>query len=156
MTVPEGDEIVYSTLCKGNIIYGNKTYNWVSHILISNNGIAHVYPDVYTKGNPIFSDYTLWDDVDSIIKITRRTIINVKGFTYEFFRFKEVESPEDFKKRKKEFVARFRPILIEKKEKWLEKNQNTNDKSIKRKIKLTNKGLAKLKKYELKRLSNKQ
>ncbi len=94
--------------------------------------------------------------VDSIIKITRRTIINVKGFTYEFFRFKEVESPEDFKKRKKEFVARFRPILIEKKEKWLEKNQNTNDKSIKRKIKLTNKGLAKLKKYELKRLSNKQ
>lgn len=115
-----------------------------------------MYPDIYAKGNPMISDYTRWDDVDSIIKITRRTVINVKGFTYEFFRFKEDESTEDFKKRKQEFVARFRPILIEKKEKWLEENQNTDGKSTKRKIKLTNKGLAKLKRYELKRLSKEQ
>lgn len=155
-TIQAGDEIIYSTLCKGNVIHANKTYNWISHILITNSGVAHMYPDIYTKGNPINSDFTEWGQVDSIVKLGKiRLVMNMKGFVYDLFRIKEAESSENFQIRRKEFLARFRPMLIEKKEKWLNENKNTTDKKIKKYIKQSYKVLENLKKKEEKRLSKK-
>jgi hypothetical protein len=152
--IPEEDSILYSTLWKGNIIYGNKTYNWKSHILITTTGVAHMYPDIYTKGNPMQSDFTEWGQVDSIIKLGKlRMVINIKGFTYELFRLKEVESGEDFQNRRNEFLARFRPVLIKKKEEWLNKNKDTTDKRMKKYIRQSYKILESMKNKEAKRLS---
>lgn len=113
-----------------------------------------MYPDIYTKGNPMQSDFTEWGQVDSIIRVGKlRMVINIKGFVYELFRLKEIESKEDFSIRREEFLARFRPVLIKKKEEWLNDNKNTTDKRMKKYIKQSYKILENMKTKEAKRLN---
>ena len=113
-----------------------------------------MYPDIYTKGNPMQSDFTEWGQVDSIIRVGKlRMVVNIKGFVYELFRLKEIESHEEFQKRREEFLARFRPVLIKKKEEWLNENKNTTDKQMKKYIKQSYKILENMKNKEAKRLS---
>lgn len=113
-----------------------------------------MYPDIFTKGNPMISDFTEWGQVDSIIRVGKlRLVINIKGFVYELYRLKEVESKEDFQNRREEFLARFRPVLIKKKEEWLNENKNTSDKKMKKYIKQSFKILESMKRKESKRVS---
>ena len=102
----------------------------------------------------MLSDFTEWGQVDSIIRVGKlRMVVNIKGFVYELFRMKEIESSEDFHIRRDAFLARFRPVLIRNKERWLDENKNTTDKRMKKYIKQSYKILENMKIKEAKRLS---
>lgn len=75
-----------------------------------------------------------------------------RGTDFKLVRGEDFETKEKFKERSKEFIAQFRPLLIKKKEEWLELNRN-NPEIKKKKIKNMEKTIAKLKSLENKRIA---
>ena len=73
-----------------------------------------------------------------------------KAFDFKLIRDVNFETKEKFNERSKEFVAKFRPLLIKKKEQWLELNRNNPD-IKKRRINKIKKSLAINKQLEEKR-----
>jgi len=51
--IPPGEDIIYSTLCKGqtsqNLGTKTKRWTWISHVLMTPNGLVYTFPDVRKK-----------------------------------------------------------------------------------------------------------
>lgn len=137
--IPPGEDIIYSTLCKSAISkhYGKKivTYKWICHVLMTSEGVAYTKKDVKMITVTDVKTYTPWAKIKSILSAGRFGIgFITKVSDFALVREKNFESKEDFKKRSREFVGKFRPLLIEKKEEWLKLNRN-NPEINKREIK---------------------
>ena len=153
--IPPGEEIIYSTLCKGVLLLsqGTKsiTYKWKTHVLITPNGIAYTKPNTLKK-KAVLQEYSTWDEIYRIISVGKFGIgfSLRKAFDFKLIRDVNFETKEKFNERSKEFVAKFRPLLIKKKEQWLELNRNNPD-IKKRRINKIKKSLAINKQLEEKR-----
>ena len=150
--IPPGEDIIYSTLCKSAISkhYGNKitTWKWTCHALMTSEGVAYT-----SRGIKI---YKPWANIKSILSAGRFGIgFITKVSDFALVREKNFESKEDFKKRSREFVGKFRPLLIEKKEEWLKLNGN-NPEINKREIKFVENTLKDMIKKEQKRIAKEE
>ena len=159
--IPPGEDIIYSTLCKGTAsqTIGNKSimWTWISHVLMTPNGLAYTLPDKTKKKAPPIQVYSPWEEIFAIVSAGKLgTGITLSKYTsFKLIREEHFETKEKFKERSKEFVAKFRPLLMEKREKWLELNRN-NPEIKKRVIKWHEKSLAKMRSYESKRLKKEE
>ncbi|MHA2008926.1 MAG: hypothetical protein ACXABO_12265 [Promethearchaeota archaeon] len=126
--IPPGEDIIYSTLCNCSTgVYKSPTktkiIKWTSHVLITPNGIAYVKADFKKKKNPPTKEYSSWDDVFSIVSMGRLGMgFVIDEMAFHLAREENFETKEKFSERSREFIAKFRPLLIEKKERWLEQN----------------------------------
>ncbi|MFW9969197.1 MAG: hypothetical protein ACFFDF_03290 [Candidatus Odinarchaeota archaeon] len=133
--IPLGQDIIYSTLCKGYAKdpYTEKNYNWRSHVLMTNEGIAFSIPLSvnYTKKelkkipNPEVNHFIPWGNV-MIAKY--QGLVSIKGgFTvqwiYDKIRYRsqfyierdnKYESRESFKHRQQDFIDQFLPVVTKK------------------------------------------
>lgn len=156
--IPPGEDIIYSTLCQGthsqNLGTKTKTWKWISHCLMTKNGVAYTFPSLQKKKEPPQKIYSKWEDILAIASAGKFGV----GFTlslitsYKLVRNENFETKEKFKERSKAFVAKFRPLVIKKQEEWLEANRN-NPEVRKRDIKITEKSIRKMKGWEQKRLA---
>ncbi|UCC19314.1 MAG: hypothetical protein JSV62_14610 [Promethearchaeota archaeon] len=159
--IPPGEDIIYSTLARGETPIGTtitgskvKYVKYISHILMTPNGVAYTVPTKKPKKEPPVKRYTPWGEIHGIASAGKLGT----GFSisltlpFKLVREENFETKESFEKRSKEFVAKFRPLIIEKKEEWLRQNRN-NPEIKKREIKMAEKVLAKMKSWENKRLA---
>jgi len=156
--IPSGEEILYSTLCNVRMMLsqGPKTihYKWKTHVLITPNGIAYFMPDTLNRKAPLLAKYSTWDEIYRIFSMGKigYGFSLRKAFDFKLIRDGVFETKEKFNERSKEFVAKFRPLLIKKKEEWLELYQNNPVYPIKKKrINKIKKSLAMNKQKEEKR-----
>jgi len=156
--IPPGEDIIYSTLCKGqtsqNLGTKTKRWTWISHVLMTPNGLVYTFPDVRKKKAPPLQIYDTWENIKSIVSVGKfgTGFVLSRGTDFKLVRGEDFETKEKFKERSKEFIAQFRPLLIKKKEEWLELNRN-NPEIKKKKIKNMEKTIAKLKSLENKRIA---
>lgn len=112
--IPPGEEIIYSTLCK--IVQGSAPATtlrkWLSHVLLTNKGLVYTYPS-----NKAF--YHDWADVRGIY--FNKFIEISQSFKLFLKRDPNFETKEGFKKRKKEFGNKIKPIMNERKDEWVTK-----------------------------------
>ncbi|MFW9818806.1 MAG: hypothetical protein ACFFE5_04285 [Candidatus Thorarchaeota archaeon] len=148
--IPPGEDIIYSTLCKGIASVPHKydarkkiITKWATHILITPNGIAWNKPNYYTKKQPSTQEYTNLEFIDRFFRM------KVVGSGFSFYpadlkvvRDENYESKEKFKERSRKFVSTIAPYAIERKKKWLAENQD-NPEIKKRLIKKITKTLRK-------------
>lgn len=123
--IPQGEDIIYSTLCKATIdkSFGpiiNKT-KWLSHVLMTEKGIAFSVPQkkkptefVYV---PWYEIYHTWNDGIFLRNLTEMLIVT---------RDPNFESKEKFKERRLKACIIFLPLLIKEKEKFLNSPENAN------------------------------
>ena len=156
--IPPGEDIIYSTLCKGytSMYIGTKIkkWNWISHVLMTPNGVAYTFPNTTNRKAPPLQIYSTWDEILAIVSMGKFVAGFSLSFTTSFklVREENFETKEKFNERSKEFIAKFRPLLIKKKDQWLELNRN-NPEIQKRTIKTVEKALAKMKAWENKRIA---
>ena len=156
--IPPGEDIIYSTLCNGftsvRLVRKTRTYNWNTHLLMTPNGIAYYMPDTTKKKAPLLPMYSTWDEIFAIMGMGKLgcgfSMIN--GLSFKLLREANFETKDNFKERSREFVVKFRPLLIKKKEQWLELNRN-NPEIKKSKIKSMEASLAEMKSLEKKRIA---
>ena len=157
--IPPGEDIIYSTLCKasGAWTIGNKTKTakWLSHVLITPSGVAFSKPvNPSDKKLTLENTYLPWHEIDSIASLGRFGLgFAVYPMSFKIKREENFETEETFNKRKDEFIPKFRPLLIQRKDEWLEVNEN-NPEIKKREKKWVKKYLAKMKAAERKRFIN--
>lgn len=156
--IPPGEDIIYSTLCKGftsqTVGTKTKTWRWISHVLMTPNGVAYTFPNMKKKKAPPLQIYSVWDEIHSIASAGKLGAgFQLSRFSsFKLVREENFETKEKFKERSKEFIAKFRPLIIKKKEQWLELNRNNPE--IKKKIiKNMENAIAKLKAMENKRIA---
>jgi len=115
--IPSGEQIIYSTLCKCASVEtsGTKTKitRWKSHVLFTNNGVA------YKRAGSIKNRYIPWVDVHGMILIGGKGFM-VNNIDFKLMRDPNLETNEQFIKRTREFLLKYPPLIIEKKERWLE------------------------------------
>ncbi len=136
--IPPGEDIIYSTLCKveassGTFVTGGSISRWLSHVLMTPTGVAYTIPT--KKNKPPLHIYGTWaEDIRFIFEPRKKTCrFNTRILTlFNLIRDENFESEEVFYKRIREFPAKIRPILMERKAEWLELNYN--NKEIKRRL----------------------
>ncbi|MFX1376932.1 MAG: hypothetical protein ACFFA0_14095 [Promethearchaeota archaeon] len=141
--IPEGEDIIYSTLCKvmRNIYGKNKKYTWISHVLMTPNGFAYTEPNFIQKHMPPQAYYIPWYEIRNI---GNRTFF--VSLDHQFYLEKNPDEPKtDFKNRGLRFPVKFIPIAIQS----IEKRLNVEN-IEKKEIKKLKGSLERLKKYEVK------
>ncbi len=136
--IPPGEEIIYSTMCKvyassGTFVTGGSISKWISHVLMTRNGLAHIIPT--KKKKPPKLIYETWADYIRFIPEPNKKscgFSNRFDTTFTLIREENFETEETFFRRTREFPSKFRPILIERKDEWLKLHQN--NKEIKRRL----------------------
>ncbi len=132
--LPPNNDILYSTKCKASLQIKNTVYSWDSHMLIVNDGVAYILRR--NKGEPKTQFFFCpWYNTN-IVALTKKLVsISVKN-DYRVLlmldRDDNYETKEHFLERIRKFEDRFRPIVIEEKEKWL--NKNIDNPEIKKKV----------------------
>ena len=106
--IPEGEDILYSTLCRVETYEINKTIKWNAHVLITTAGIAYTRP---TK-TEFLKEHSLWVNVSIIMRFGKKKRFYLQGKIFDLIRDPNFESLEGFNERKERFIPRFRPILI--------------------------------------------
>ncbi|MFX1382093.1 MAG: hypothetical protein ACFFBP_06570 [Promethearchaeota archaeon] len=110
--IPEGEDIIYSTFCKGYNYIGGTEYRWLSHVLITENYVAFQEPDYYSRKSPLKNKYVYWDEIQKVKKLGKLAGFMIdKHFGYTITRDERFETKEQFKKRLKEFVPKFKPYV---------------------------------------------
>lgn len=105
--LPEGYEIIYSTLCKARKNIGIKTIKWISHVLITKLGIAYTLPSEVKEIKEIEEDelnFFTWSQIHSDTSVyfkDNEIFINKTRFTLT--RDENYESEENFKARAMNF-----------------------------------------------------
>ncbi len=130
-TVPEGENIKYSTLCRISQFYskgkrvGRIEYN--SHVLFTDNYIVFEERKSFGRSKPMFFGY------NTISKV-KKDEFRVIGPAYKFKlkRAREYESEEDFQKRASQFPKTILPILITSLEQKLENNPDLKKRKVKK------------------------
>ena len=159
--IPQGEDIIYSTLAKVEIVTmgGKLSHKYETHLLITSNGIAFKKIN-FTKGIQLSDGtseniYALWENAQGLIFIkTLGAVFKVHGCGIRLIQLEGTETKKQFIARSKLFVAKYRPLMIEKYEEVLEellKDPIKNRKLIKGRQYL----LRFLKKKEEKRLRKK-
>ncbi|MFX1275513.1 MAG: hypothetical protein ACFFBP_06560 [Promethearchaeota archaeon] len=124
--IPIGEDIIYSTLALGYEYLGNREARWSTQLLITPNGIAFKV----RSDSGLVNRYYYWHEIQTIINygkfgpaifVYKRKLSNL---SVALARNENIETKEEFKERLGEFLDIFRPILIEKKQQWLEKAYN--------------------------------
>ena len=116
--------------------------------------MAFLAPQSSLPGIPTIPTYFPWGEAFSIQNLPRigmRLVIDV--FTLRLIHMPDRETKMDFDARSEEFVARFQPILIEKKTEWITQRRATADRILLRHIKASEKVIKKMKMQEKKRLA---
>lgn len=123
--IPSGEDIIYSTMCRClsviKSIRKTKTIKWNTHVLLTPNGLAYIKPDFHKKKAPPSKGYTLWEEVFGMILIGGKGI-STEGVDLNLIRNENFETKEKFETRVREFLIKFPPLIIEKKEQWLKQN----------------------------------
>lgn len=159
--IPPGEDIVYSTMCKCAAVVSvgigarkSRRTKWVSHVLLTTNGVAYTQPNLFKKRKPSEQKFLPWTEFDAIVNLGRYgsgfSIVNPPR-TFKLTREENYETKEKFAERSKEFVPKFRPFLIEKKLQWVEESQK-NPAIKKRRINGAIKFIKKMQKLESKRI----
>jgi hypothetical protein len=134
--IPEGEDIIYSTLCKVNytVRSGNqsKTYFFDSHVLFTEEGFAYTIPQ---KSDEILLLYRPLNQIYKLRKNAwqlkvgigeKRSLMYIYGkekFIYYNFkckRAKEFESKEKFKERSSKFEEKLMPLILKSKRDFLD------------------------------------
>ena len=141
--IPEGEDIIYSTLCKvmRNIYGKNKKYTWISHVMMTPNGFAYIEPNFIQKNMPPQAYYIPWYEIRNI---GNRTFAVSLDHILTLEKSPD-ETKADLKNRGLRFPVKFIPIAIQSIEKRLNA-ENIEKKEIK---KFTN-SLERLEKYKVK------
>lgn len=122
--IPPGEEIIYSTLCKGVVEVGGppqKTIRttWITHVLFTQNGVTWVKPHYTKKRRPSTQEYTPLEDVNYLF-YDRIPSFRI-GLARLFLKREKIfETKENFRERSARFLPRFAPLIIEKKKQWLQ------------------------------------
>jgi hypothetical protein len=115
--IPPNEPIVYSTLFEISRNYQDvgRRYHakWTSHVLLTKNGIAFT-DNVYKK-----LEYRSWHRVDGML-ITGGTGFYLSVYTFKLTRDTNTETKENYERRRREFLVKITPLIIENTEKWLE------------------------------------
>jgi len=116
--IPLGEDIIYSSLCQAVQNLGSHTLKWFTHVLLTEKGF------VYTTHLGGVSYYD-WSEVRGIYF---SKFIEVSS-SLKFFLKREpkFETKEGFKKRKKEFGNKIKPIMRGRKEEWIKKFPNKKE-----------------------------
>ncbi|MBN1214325.1 MAG: hypothetical protein JXA99_02675 [Candidatus Lokiarchaeota archaeon] len=122
--IPEGEDIIYSTLCEVKLFLGTYKHTWKSHVLITPNYVAFTHPELKMfKYSPLNS---MIDGALKLIIVELGLIeqLKIDTFICVIFNFKlerepNHESKEIFKNRKKTFQSTILPYLIPAKKKIL-------------------------------------
>jgi len=116
--IPLGEDIIYSTLCQAVRNLGSHTQKWLSHVLLTEKGFVFTAP----------LDKVSYYDWSEVRGIYFSKFIEVSS-SFKFFLKREpkFETKEGFKKRKKEFGNKIKPIMRERKDKWLKKFPNKKE-----------------------------
>ncbi|MHA1239588.1 MAG: hypothetical protein ACTSQU_02230 [Promethearchaeota archaeon] len=126
--LPPGEQIVYSTLCRCALVktIGNKTQvlKWNTHVLFTNNYVAYNKPDSFKKNSSYQQKYSRWEDVQGMILIGGKGFVLNATMDFKLMRDINLETEEQFIKRTREFLLKYPPFIIEKKERWLEENRD--------------------------------
>jgi hypothetical protein len=154
--IPLGEEVIYRTVCLGNIEataqmgmkMQHKSATWNSPVLITSNGVAYTAPNIKKSKSVPEVKYIPWGEIFGFVGKGPRTGLMPVLFTYLILAKDESESKEDYENRKKEFIDKFQPLFIEKREKWLEIN---GSELRKRNFKMAQKFLSQVKGWEKKR-----
>ncbi|MFX0102238.1 MAG: hypothetical protein ACFFCS_21915 [Candidatus Hodarchaeota archaeon] len=163
--IPPGEDILYSTMCQGTYAYRtlNQTISvkFNAHALLTTGGIAYTCAN---RGGQMQNYYEPWWRVFQVVKILkwRGFVINrpdligspMRKLNIVSFSLKQnegFETEEKFKERNQEFVGKFRPLLIQRRQEWLAANQG-NSEVDKKLYKNLSKELEKMMKNEDKRL----
>lgn len=130
--IPQGEDIIYSTLCKATVDRGfGSAYvdvtNWVSHVLITKKGLAFTVPQ---KRKPNRLLYEPWYNISH----TWNDAILLSGFKQRLVMTRDpnFESKEKFKERRLKAGKIFLPLMIREKETFLNSLENSNNKKRKR------------------------
>ena len=155
--IPPGEDIIFSSLAKAHGYSGNSSVSWNTHVLFTSNGIAFKRPEDFgRKKSPMINIYAQWEAAHSFMSVGKMGAgFTIRGCTLGFVLNKDVETKEKFQERTKEFIAKYRPYLIEKKEKYVEE-LSKDPKENKRYIKAQTAEITKLKNMEIKRLKKAQ
>ncbi len=126
--IPSGEQIIYSTLCKcatvETSVRKTKITKWNSHVLFTNNGVAYNKADSHKKKAPFTKMYSRWEDVQGMILIGGKGFLLNTMMDFKLMREENLETNEQFIKRTREFLLKYPPFIIEKKERWLEENRD--------------------------------
>lgn len=145
--LPAGDEIIYSTLANVSIHERKLIHYWKSHLLATPNGFAITIPGANNKLN---GKYFPWYNVEKIdrtkFKLHRKKKIMIRWLFYvEEYRWSiwydvNSESEDQFLPRAEGFGALVIPIIIQRKQEWLDAN-NASSTPDKKKRKIVENGL---------------
>ena len=114
--LPQGEEILYSTICKiqaiGHRIRGRK--KWESHVIITKSGFASI---MYNENHRVSLKFIPWEDFsdEEIALFSKNRIIYspIEGMTYlfEVVREKNCETKECFNDRADKFGEFCRKLI---------------------------------------------
>lgn len=153
--IPQREEIIYSSLATVKRENSDSCHKWTTHLLITPNGIA--FKESKGMSGELINSYYNWYKIQSIKNFKNPSIIihkdNASSYSLSLKRNESFETKKDFKERRKEFVAKFNPIFIKRKQQWLQ-NEKSNLKIKKKIIKEQEKKIKRLIQKERKRCRN--
>ena len=128
--IPPGETILYSDVMRlsANISLtdlGSDMVNYETHALITDGGVAFTIINSKRptrKGRIELYNYYPWDQIKEVtymLSMASIEIHNRKAGTLILKRNKKKEDKNEFFERKKEFIYKFAPIFIQKREEWL-------------------------------------
>ena len=112
-SIPEDDEILYSTLCQVK----GANQNWESHVLITKLGIAYTGP---TEGDQEKLNFLDWFNVyNQLFNEFKSKKIKINGIWFSATRDEKYETEETFKSRIREFGQFCEKLFLETKNEFI-------------------------------------
>ena len=123
--IPEGEDIVYSSLFNGTTLKSNSHYSWISHILITPNGVAFKFPNMYKRKNPLENLYYPWYSVN--VSEGSLVLDVYSKITFKLMKLSNSETKDERKNRALDFLQKFKTLQINKSKDYLEELRNNPD-----------------------------
>ncbi len=122
--IPEGEEIIYSTLCEVKFFLLKKKYVWKSHVLFTPNYVAFTHPEMklfkFSSINSIFENGLILTIVElGLLEQIKTDSFIIIAFNFKLEREPNYESKDGFKERKGYFEYKILPYLVPAKKKIL-------------------------------------
>lgn len=122
--IPLGEDVIYSTLSNALYVGDKPWWNWKTHLLITEKGIAFSVPAKKKKDPPqlIYTDLTCITSLlkDGLIVDPSKKYFAMRALFLNVKSDPQFESKEEFLKRKNEFIKKFLPIVLEAKKNLLQ------------------------------------
>ena len=129
--IPEGEDIIYSTLCEVKFFLGTYKHTWKSHVLITPNYVAFTHPELKMFNYSPINSMTDGALKLIIVELGLLEQLKIDSFILVVFNFKLEREPNHelkatFKERKKNFQKTILPYLVSAKKKILSNLQSTH------------------------------